>query len=183
MTRAEFAEVMAYLQSGCGKSLTAHAVEVYFDLLNDIPVVVFRTAARRVLLEHPWSTFPSVAELRKAAVETMRGEVSPITGAEAWEMAWRAAGRIDLEQPGSAERHMQALPQIVQSAMRGFGLASLCSGGEPVSVVRSQFLKLFEGLSKRIERAGLFPPHVQEAVRQQLPKPVEVVMGQIGQKA
>ncbi len=97
MTRSEFAKTAAYVGTATGKPLSPEGMEVYFDMLKDLPPDVFLIGAKRVLVEHKWATFPSIAELRSAAVDSMRGEISELSGGEAWHLAWSAVARIDLE--------------------------------------------------------------------------------------
>lgn len=196
MTNTEFAEIIAYITAGCGKPLTAESQVVYFDLLGDLPAETLRLAARRVLLEHKWATFPSVAELRQAAVDSTRGEVKELSAVEAWGLARRVAARIDLEVDGSAERAMTDLPPLVREAMRIFGLPSLCvSGGDdfdgnprrvdPISVQAAQFVKIYEQIAARDRKAALMPPAVRKAIdeageRQQIAGTVRQAIEGIG---
>lgn len=173
MTRNEFGAVMAYLQvglSGSGKCLDEKTFEamldVYFDLLGDLPAPVFQLAAKRVLLEHRWATFPTVAELRQAAAETAQGQAIELSPAEAWQIAWKAAGKIDLDIDGSCERQMAALPPIVQQAMRAFSLPALVNGKEPLAVVRAQFIKIYEQLAARERRVALLPTMLREQLNE-----------------
>jgi hypothetical protein len=164
MTREEWLEIHAYIASGSGKSLNVDAMRVYFDLLGDLPFAAMRTAAQRVLIEHPWSTFPSIAELREAATATLRGAVADLSPGEAWSLAWRAIGRIDPEQEGSIERGLDGLPRLVTEAVTAMGIPALCFGKEPVGVLRGQFMKIFEQLSAREKRQSLLPPQVMQAI-------------------
>lgn len=166
MTAGEFFEIMAYIGVGCGKELAPKSLEVYFDLLGDLPRETLALAAKRVVLEHPWATFPSIAELRAAAVETIRGEVSELCPAEAWRIAWAVAGSTDPEIDGSFSRACKRhdAPPAVVEAIRTFGLPSLCYGDEPVGVVRGQFLKVFEQLAARDKRLALLPPRLAESI-------------------
>src|SRR5262245_23608434 len=107
MTRAEFSAVMTYVSLAIGKRLTADTLEVYFDLLGDLPAAALQTAARRVLLEHRWATFPSPAELREAATATLRGEITGLSAAEAWRIAWAVASSTDPELCGDYERALR----------------------------------------------------------------------------
>ncbi len=157
MTRTEFGIIVAYLEVGCGKKLPTDAMEVFFDLLGDLPAAVLQLAAKRVILEHRWATFPSVAELREAAVLTARGEVKELSPAEGWELAWNAVKNIDPEIERSVTRAMEKLPPLVVAAIRAMGLLNLCYGEEPVAVIRGQFLKVFEQLAARDKRTELFP--------------------------
>ncbi len=164
MTDNEFAEVLAYIGAAIQKPLSQESVSVYWDLLGDIPIDALRVAAKRVVLQHKWATFPSVAELREAAAETMQGRVKDLSAAEAWKYAWRGAGRIDPEVQGSIERACKTLPPLVVEAMQTFGIHALCCGKEPVGVVRSQFMKIYEQLQARTQRERLLPQAVKEQV-------------------
>jgi len=160
--------IMGYLGIGCGKPLSADALEVYFDLLGDLDRETLQIAAKRVLLEHRWATFPSVAELREAAALTVRGSETELTAAEAWELAWSAVGKMDLEIIGEyivngktyanqAASCLDGLPSLVVEAMVVFGVPAMCYGSEPVGVIRGQFTKIFEQLAARDKRVALIP--------------------------
>ncbi len=73
MSNTEFLEVLAYLTAGSGKDLAAQSKLVYFDCLADLDFEVFKLAAKRVLMEHKFATFPTIAELREAATLLRRG--------------------------------------------------------------------------------------------------------------
>jgi len=186
MNRREFAEVMAYLGLGIGRELSADAHQVYFDLLGDLPAPVLRLAAKRVLLEHRWANFPTVAELRAAATETARGEVKELSPGEAWALAWAAVGRIDPEVEGSEVRATKGLPPAVAESLRAMGVAALCYGDEPVGVVRGQFMKVYEAVAGRRRREALLPLAVRQELRvvgekrAPLPAPVKLALAGVG---
>lgn len=175
MTNVEFAEVIAYIASGTGKALAVESQVVYWDLLGDLPVDIFWTAARRVLVEHKWASFPSVAELRHAAVESAQGITSELSTAKAWELAWKAVGGIDLDVDGSKERAFSKLPKLVAEAISAMGLAAMIGNKkEPVSVLRAQFRDIYEQILAATRRKALFPPAVHaalEGTRQSLTGP------------
>ena len=164
MSRSEFAGVMAYLGVGIGKPLGPESLAVYFDCLGDLSLETLQIAAKRVLMEHKWATFPSIAELRAAASETARAVVKELSAGEAWEMAWRAIGRIDLEIDGSLQRALSGLPPIVVEAMKEMGIPALVYGKEPVGVLRGQFVKFFEGIAARDQRTALLPAKVKQQI-------------------
>jgi hypothetical protein len=187
MTRVEFAEVIAYIGFATGRPLADRkAVDVYFDLLGDLDAAVFQTAAKRVVLEHRWATFPTVAELREAAVESARGVVTDLTPAEAWALAWRVACDTDPECDGSFDRACKRakVPPLVVEAIRAFGLNSLCYGEDPQGVVRGQFLKVFEQLAGRDRRMALLPAGVRAAIdthRERVNGPVAAIAGRLAE--
>lgn len=157
MTYGEFASTIGYIELGCRQKISRESLDVYFELLGDLPSEAFQIAAKRVVLEHPWATFPSIAELRLAAAEALQGHVSELSPSEAWHLAWKAAGKIDLDIPGSADFHCRNLPPIVSEAMAAFGVPSLVNGKDPVGVIRGQFIKIFEQLQARDRRLALLP--------------------------
>lgn len=177
MTREAFCVVMNYIRLAIGKDkIDRDMLDVYFDCLGDLDAAAFQLAARRVILEHRFPTWPSIAELRQAAVESSRGEVKEMSPAEAWDVAWTAVCRIDLEVAGSAERALKQVPPLVVEALRAFGLPSLCvSGGrdfdgderrtDPVSVQRGQFIEIYKQLATRDRRAALLPPATHAELR------------------
>jgi hypothetical protein len=174
MTRLEFAECMAYLAAGSGKALSAESAEVYFDLLGDLPIDLLRLACKKVLIEHRYATFPTVAAIRDAA--------SPVsleaTPGEAWEAAKKVAARYDheiqgpylvvrqghtKEYPSQFARLTDGLPLAIVRAIEIIGVESLRTGKD--EVVRAQFLKVFSDLLERARRGDLLPAPVKEEVR------------------
>lgn len=192
MTRPEFAQVMTYVGLAMGKPLIPEAMEVYFDLLGDLDADVMLAGAKRAILDHRWSTFPTVAELRAAATATKRGEVAAMTAAEAWQIAQAVAARHDPEIQGlySAGGKLwpsqfayltRDTPPPVLAAMRAFGVESLSTGGDPDGVVRSQFMKIFDQLAERDRRVDSLPAGVRESIeaggRRPLPAVTKALAG------
>ncbi len=95
---------------------------------------------------------PTIAELATAAAESQRGWLSEGSAAEAWEIAWTAAGRIDPDIPGSEERHMAGVPEAVARTMRAFGIVDLCASQSPIGVLRGQFMTIFGQLAAKAKR-------------------------------
>lgn len=157
---------MAYLEVGCGKPLGEAALSVYFDCLGDLPADVLRLAAKRVVLEHRWATFPSIAELREAAALTQRGEVRGMSPGEAWSLAWHAIANCDpeIELRGGAKDALGKLPPLVAEAVRAMGVLPLCYGQEPVAVIRGQFMRVYGELAARQTRTDLLPAATRTAI-------------------
>jgi hypothetical protein len=193
--KKQFAGVMAYLATAIQKPVGKETIDVYYDLLGDLPVEVLQAAAKRVVLEHKWATFPSVAELREAASETMRGQVKDVSPAEAWEMAWAVACRHDPNQSGEYVSNGKkfpsqwaaitaGMPQIVLDAINAFGPRALIYGQEPIGVLRGQFLKTFEQIAARHKRQALLPQSLRKEIegRGKLPAPVKHAIADLGKE-
>lgn len=154
MTRQEFALVMAVLAKGAGvKQTDAGQAEVYFDLLGDLPGPAVHEAARRALLEHKYPTMPPVGLIRQHAISLM-GEHT--VGPEAWRLALAAVRRYGA---ANESRGLLTLPPDVAGAVRTFGWRIICDAThEDLGIVQTQFLKVYETLSRRDERKALMPP-------------------------
>lgn len=173
MTLPEFTKSMLYLSAGCQKMLKPQELEVYFDMLKDLAFDDFFAGVKGVLVAHVWSTFPSVAELRQSADEIAGWRNPRLTSSEAWEIAWSAAGNIDLDIRGPYSRRgkiydsqadavLSSLPAPVVRAMKAYGLRELCDANGPDGVIRAQFMKIFEQADAREKRVALLPPSVRE---------------------
>lgn len=182
MTKREFVEGIAYLAVGVQTELPPRAIDVYYDMLGDLPAAVFRVACQRVLLSHRWKTFPSIAELREAAAETQRGLLVELSSGEAWALAWGAAAKIDPEVEGGAERGCAGVPPLVLEAMRAFGIPALCYCKDPIGVMRGQFCRIFDALVAREKRLAELPSAIQAAIRSHGDRPQSIgkVIAQIG---
>lgn len=189
MTNTEFATLHGFIAAGCGKSLSTESQLAYFEMLKDIPADVGMLAATRVLAEHRFASFPTIAELRAAAADTVRGQVTATAPAEAWDIAWRIIQRTDPDRPGSFERacKIEKAPPLVIDAIHTFGILDLCYGKESVGVLRGQFLKTFEQLAARDRRAALLPAGTHAALkdirdRQALAAPARLAIEGIGKE-
>jgi hypothetical protein len=187
MTRADFIPIMAYIGTAVGKPLTADALEVYFDLLGDLPKNVLQIAAKRVVLEHKWATFPAVAELREAAAETMQGSGGAMSSGEAWSIATKACWDCDVDIPGDVERAFTGMPSAVRLAVQRFGFRALYQPGDNLEVMRAQFTKIYEQIVAEDKRQALLPPALRRQIAAvnvqhgELPAPVRERLGSIGQ--
>ena len=202
MTHAEFASALAYLTAGCGKQLTDAATEVYWDCLGDLSVDAFRAAAKSVIMRHPWATFPSIAELREAAVEIQSGTGKQVTAQVAWSLACRAAGKIDPAIQGEyvvirngerkvyssqTEYAFDGLPPEVVSTLRTFGIHRLM-GNEPMGVLQAQFVQTYQGLISAAKRDAVLPAPLRQEIdriseRAKLPPTVAASLAKIGNPA
>lgn len=108
MTRIEFGKIMAYTEAGCGKALATTSAQVYFEMLGDLAPEVLAAAAQLVLLQHQWATFPSIAELRRAANEILYG---PEAAGENWLVALASRGKREALWPSPLRKAIAAIRQ------------------------------------------------------------------------
>ncbi len=189
MTKFEFATCTAILEAGAGKTMSKEQVEVYFDLLGDLPVEALLIACKRALLESFYPTIPPIGTLRKMAVSTMQGRISELTAAEAWGLVTKAAGKCDVDQAGSVERAFKDIPPLVWRAVQLFGFMAIYNlPSNAIETARAQFMRIYESLSANEEKLKLLPASVKEEIaqigkrqeQQALPARVQAIAGQIG---
>ena len=94
----------------------------------------------------------------------MRGKVIALSPAEAWSQAWEIVSKLDPEVPGRFERVTKDANPLVIESIRAMGIQALCYGKEPVAVVRSQFIAIYEQLMKRDERLALLPAKLKAEI-------------------
>lgn len=171
--RQTFAKIMAYIAAGLQKTLTDGGVEVYYDLLGDLPPDALQIAAKRAVLEHKYATFPTVAMIRDFATEAMRPDVLPAH--EAWKLAYAAACDIDPENDANyrdrtgrvwdnyTEFRMGTLPAPVAEAVRRFGGLKLLAntGGK---FAREPFLRAYGEIVSGLHAERILPAPIRQAI-------------------
>jgi hypothetical protein len=159
MTRIEFAAAIAYLVSATGKDMPQKQMEVYFELLEDLPgPAVFAAAKQAALDGDGW--IPTVGKLRSAALALVRPP--ELTWGEAWEQACAAARRFGWDRPSEG---LDSLPPAVARAAHCVGWRQLCDARvDDMDTLRAQFRDVFKPLAERERRAELLPPSVRQAV-------------------
>jgi hypothetical protein len=152
MNRVEFAQVMAYLSAACGKDVPEEMAEVYYDVLQDLPLEALQAAAKLVLAEHRFANFPTIGELREAAQCFL-----PSNGAPPGEIAYREAMKsVQMFGFAGQAKALARLHPDVAHAVESFGWRALCDSTEP-EVCRGQFMRIYESISARRRRLSAMP--------------------------
>ena len=99
MNREQFADVMMYLAHGSNQNPSKELMEVYYDLLRDLPLDVLHEAARRALLHMRTPMFPAVGLIRQYAERIFQEQAEEIR---------RMAAKPLLEDSRTAEEKMFA---------------------------------------------------------------------------
>src|SRR5262245_36499204 len=111
MNRQDFLAISAFLSAGVGKPMPPQQLEVYYDLLRDLPTPAVQQAARRALQEGQYPVIPPIGVLRRLALEIVRGAWPPPTAAE-------NTRRIAREREADrADSDPQALGQLVRALL------------------------------------------------------------------
>lgn len=196
MTRKQFAEIMAYIAAGVEKGPSPETAAVYYAALGDLPLDVFRAAAKVVILNHGFKSFPLAYQLRQAASDIVLGQIAELPPAEAWRLAWEAVGRIDpdIQGPYTVRNHegvmtefpsqkvavIANLPPLVAKTLRAYGLQSMIGGKESVSIVRSQFIKMFEQIAAQHKKLALMPEALAKEIESRATPAIGKIVDAIG---
>jgi len=164
MTRTDFTVIMLYLEAAVARPVPVATLEVYYDLLGDLPADVLQAAVTRAAMDHRFASLPLPGELRELADEIMHpGQLS---AAEAWNLASTAALRIGWPMlalciqgkstPSRITKEFAKLPKDVIKAIQFFGVSEFC--GARTDFMRSQWLKIYETIARREQRQRMLPP-------------------------
>lgn len=166
-TDIEVAKVLTMLTTGLNiaeeKALSKEAADVFIEMLVDLPYLSLITGAKRILATHKYPSFPSIADIREAAIGAVQGRVTATTAAEAWALAWRAAGQIDPDIPHTRAAATRHLPPLVLKAMDTIGVLQLIHA-DKLDVVRAHFLRTYEGLVAAEKQRAMLPPKLVDAI-------------------
>lgn len=121
-------------------NLSSSAVEMYVQLLIDIPGAVLEQAA----LDHiSRSTFfPAIAELRCAAFEILEAADPFLTDYQAW-----AEVQAEIRRVGYCGQAVFSNP-LVEQAVEQLGWRTLCLSENPVAD-RAHFIQAYQALSRQ----------------------------------
>lgn len=162
MTREEWAMIAVYIQAAIGKEFGEQQLEVYFDLLGDLPAGATLAAAKAVLGESVYPTLPTPGAIRSAAVAMVSDGTQ--TAAEAWRDVVKAVRRYGYNRPADG---LATLEARARNAAECIGWQDLCNDlGE---VTRAHFFKAYEQLSNRDRREALIPVTVRRLMGTEKP--------------
>jgi hypothetical protein len=152
MTKAEFAKIAAYLSAGIGKKMPSETMDVWFDILQDLPAELALMAVKKALSTYEYATIPPIGVIYKSAVELVTASIPSASG------AW-AEVQDQIRLVGSYGKPTFSDPLIFKTVSAMGGWVDLCRSEEPVGVIRAQFLRIYEGLleseTERTENAAL----------------------------
>lgn len=133
---------------------------LWAELLSDIDYETALKALKIVLSRS--KHFPSVAEIREAAVELGTGDMP--TPMEAWDQVTSAIRRYGYYEQ---ERALESLHPIVRRAAEIVGWRELCYS-EEIDIIRAHFRDAYTALAERERRSAILPDDVRRDMRPRL---------------
>lgn len=139
---------------------TRPVIKLWAEMLADIPYEVAEVAVKKFILESSYP--PTIAEIRKQAIEIATSPEDKIGPAEAWGEVERA---IRLYGSYMEEEALSSMSPAVARVVKYIGWREICLSEEP-GVVRGQFLKMYQQLQERERKEALLPPDLKNEIQQ-----------------
>lgn len=160
MTKTDTVKLLAVINAAYPNMQISEAtVSVWHELLGDLDINLVLAATKKLILESPYP--PTIADIRKRAVEIMTLPEDRIDAAEAWgevEKAIRWYGYYS-----EAEALASMSPRTAK-VVRYIGWREICLNEEP-GVVRGQFLKMYQQVQERDRREMLLPAGLRNEIQ------------------
>lgn len=158
MTKAEVAKILTVLAAVYPKfEVDDLKVQVWHEMLGDLDYSLANLAIKKLILENTFP--PSIAEVRKAAMEILNPEV--MTAAEAWGEVERAIRIYGYYRETEA---LESMSPSVAKVVKYIGWQNICLNEEP-GVVRGQFLKMYQQVQERDHREMLLPADLRQGIQ------------------
>ena len=158
MTKIETAKLLAVLAAAFPRfEVDDLKVQVWHEMLGDLDYATANMAVKKLILENTFP--PSIAEVRKAAMEILNPDV--MTAAEAWGEVERAVRVYGCYQEIEA---LASLSPRTAKVVRQIGWREICLNEEP-GVVRGQFLKMYQQVQERDHREMLLPADLRQGIQ------------------
>lgn len=156
-TSEQVAKVLAVLAAAYPHfRLTEETVAVYARTLGDLPWDLLQAAALQCIAE--CERFPSVAAIRRKALELQAQAEGVPTAYDAWREVQEAIARV-----GAYGRPAFSHP-LVEQAVNALGWRTLC-WSENQTADRARFLECYNQLLARSQRVGSMLPPVRKVVQ------------------
>jgi hypothetical protein len=159
MVRSEVAKLLAVLAAAYPRFEVNELTErIWFEMLQDIPYQVAQVAIKKLILESPYP--PAIADVRKQAMEIITPPEEKLDAAQAWGEVERAIRFYGYYREAEALASMSPRTAKVTKWM---GWQEICMSEEP-SVIRGQFLKMYQQIQTRDKEETLLPESLKNGI-------------------
>lgn len=140
--------------------ITESMVELWHELLGDLEFNLAIAAVKKLILESPFP--PTIADIRKRAVEIMTPAEDKIDASTAWGEVVHAIRMFGYPRPQEA---LESMSPRTRKVVEQMGWQEICQATEP-GVVRGQFLRMYEAYSAREKQDALLPQKMRDEIKQ-----------------
>ena len=118
-------------------------IDLHVTMLSDVDPTILQTAIVKIVNEHKYPDWPTIAEIRDAVNFIIERSMDLPTTGEAWEIVLAEVRRIGIYGKPEFKNEM------IAAAVRSMGWRQLCLSEAPAGVDRAQFRDIFNALHKR----------------------------------
>lgn len=140
----EFQTCMAMLVAATNRPMQDAQVNVYYELLQDIPVAALQSACARAIQEQKDTWLPSIGLIRSFASEAINGSLPD--AAEAFDRVHRIVVRYGYYRKAEG---LALMSPMERQALMGIGGWDAIGDSENISIVMGQFKAVYLTLAKR----------------------------------
>lgn len=159
MKLSETGEILTLIALNYPKfEVTEDKARLWFDLIGDLPFKLAQMALKKVMLTSQFP--PTVADIRKAAVEIITPASETLDAGKAWGEVQKAIRKCGWCDPEGAYKLMSPLTKQVVDQM---SWKEIC-GCEELGVMRGQFMKMFNTLADRQKEQRLLPEKFRKQI-------------------
>lgn len=134
--------------------------QLWFEMLKDIPYEAAQVSLKKHICESPYP--PSIADIRRGASNLSAPQGNNPEVGEAWGEVQKAISSYGMYNPEKAYKSMSPLTAMAAKSM---GWREMCTSQEP-SVIRGQFMKIYESLKQREEKYRLIPEELRKGIEE-----------------
>lgn len=133
-------------------------VVLWAEMLKDIPYELAELAVKKFILESPYP--PTIADIRQQVVEILCGNEPD--AATAWGEVVRALNYYGYYRPQEA---LASMSPLTAKIVKLIGWQNICMAEDP-SVIRGQFIKMYEIYMQRMRKDALLSPDLKRIIKQ-----------------
>jgi hypothetical protein len=162
MKPSETARILAVISTAYPEKFKVDdlKVQLWHNLLKDIPYEVANIAIQKHILESPF--VPTIADIRKAATDIVTPEEQKIDAATAWGEVTKAISSYGIYRPDEA---MASMSPATAKVVKFISWQEICLS-ENQGVVRGQFMKMFDSVTQRESKDKLLPSAMKNQITQ-----------------
>ena len=157
MVKKELVMILAILKETFKDfQVTETKINIWYDLLKDLDFKITQIAIEKLISE---STFPpTIADIRKQVIEIIH---PVIDAAEAYGEVRKAIKEYGYD---NAYEALKSMSPLTRKVCEYIGWQNICLSEEP-SVVRGQFLRMYEQLREKEQKEMLLPEGLKEQIK------------------
>jgi hypothetical protein len=160
MKKTETVQLLAVINAAFpNMQVTEAMVSLWHELLGDLNFGLVKAAVKKLLLESPYP--PTIADIRRQAVEIATPPEDRIDVAEAWGEVERAIRLYGYYREAEA---LASMSPRTAKVVKYMGWQEICLSEEP-GVIRGQFLKMYAQVSEREQKERLLPASLKEDIK------------------